>query len=149
MHITAYDLVASRLPDAVQSAHELPQHALSVFLRGLPAEVASDGLAGVELMRFLELENDIIVFDEVLPQVLLHILLLLLIEIIDHVLQFLRGQATPAWLGGGGEELSSEILSLLVGQRVHKGLRVGVGGVREELVLRVTLGEVLAEVVKG
>jgi hypothetical protein len=77
--------------------------------------IASDGLAGVELMRFLELENDIIVLDEVLPQILFHILLLLLIEIIDHVFQLLRGQAAPAWLGGGGEELPSKILSLLVG----------------------------------
>ena len=100
-------------------------------------------------MRFLELKNDIIVLDEVLPQVLLHILLLLLIQIVDHVLQLLRGQATPTWLGGGGEELSREILSLLVGKGVHEGLRVGVGGVCEELVLRVTLGEVLTEVVKG
>ena len=149
MHITAYDLVPSRLPDAVKPAHELPKHALSVLLWGLPAMVASDGLAGVELMRFLELENDIIVLDEVLPQVLLHILLLLLIEIVDHVFQLLRGQATPTCLGGGSEELPSEILSLLVGQRVHECLRVCVGGVREELVLGVTLGEVLTEVVKG
>ena len=116
MHITAYDLVPSRLPDAVKPAHELPKHALSVLLWGLPAMVASDGLAGVELMRFLELENDIIVLDEVLPQVLLDILLLLLIEIVDHVFQLLRGQPTPTCLGGGSEELPSEILSLLVGQ---------------------------------
>ena len=91
--------------------------------------LASDCLASVELMRFLKLENDVIVLNEVLPQVLLHILLLLLIKIIDHVLQLLRCQAAPAWLGGGCEELPSEILSLLLGQRLHKGLRVGVVGV--------------------
>ena len=91
-------------------------------------------------MRFLKLENDIIVLDEVLPQVLLHILLLLLIQIVNHMLQLLRCQATPTCLGGGIEELPSEILSLLLGQRVHEGLRVGVGGVGQELILRVALG---------
>ena len=47
MHITAYDLVACRGSDAVQAAYEVPQHALSVLLWGLPSMVASDCLAGV------------------------------------------------------------------------------------------------------
>jgi hypothetical protein len=140
MHITAYDLVACRGADAVQAAYEVPQHALSVLLWGLPTILASDCLAGVELMRFLKLENDVIVLNEVLPQVLLHILFLLLIQIIDHMLQLLRCQATPTWLGGGCEELPSKILSLLLSQRVHEGLRVCLGRVSQELILGVALG---------
>ena len=41
----------------------------------------------MEGVALLEIEDEVVVLDVVLPQVLLHILLLLLVQVVYHVLQ--------------------------------------------------------------
>ena len=51
-----------------------------------------DGLGGIQSMSLRQFENDVVILDEILSQVLPHVLLLLLIEVIDHMLEFLSGK---------------------------------------------------------
>ena len=53
-----------------------------------------DGLGGIQSMCLGQFENDVVILDEILSQVLPHVLLLLLIEVIDHMLEFLSGKPT-------------------------------------------------------
>jgi hypothetical protein len=47
-------------------------------------------------MSLGELKYNVVILDEILSQILSHVLLLLLIEIVNHVLEFLSGEAALA-----------------------------------------------------